>query len=148
MLNIMSTVNYNMHNHSTKDFVKRYFAPMGSVMMKTELVDDIINRRSVEDALDILLSTKWHYTKMVGSMVAGQIHNIPLIDDAFLHVYMLENARKDKLVLFFCGQHNKLLTIDIGYSGSPDVFKKYLEVLTITEFEVYSGLRYLDEECA
>lgn len=145
-MEIITSIYYDGVRHSTIDFVKKYFAPMGSTMMKTTTVDSIITRRSIPESMRLLLSTKWHYTRMVGNMVAGQMHVIELVDDAFLHVYLLENVAKDKLVLYFSGQHGKVLTIDFGFIGNPATFKKYLDVMTVSHFEAYNHISHLIED--
>lgn len=145
-MELISSVVYNANNHSTIDFVKKYFARMAVDMMRYEVVDAMITRRSIRDSITSILETKWNYTKMVGSMVASQAHVVELIDDAWIHVYLLENAPKDKLVLFVSGQHKEVLNIDIGFIGNPETLKRYLKELTITEFEAYADIHHYIED--
>lgn len=145
-MEIIASIVYNQKNHSTIEFIKKYFARMAVSMMKYEAVHASISHRSIGDSMRTLLDTKWEYTKMVGSMVAGQCHQIELVDDAWVHIYLLENASKDKFVMYMSGQHKEVLTIDLGFVGNPKTFKKYIDELTISEFEVYSDVSHLIED--
>lgn len=144
-MEIITTITYNEKNHSTIDFIKKYFAKMAMPMMDYETVEAMISNRSIVQSIESIIKTKWRYTKMVGSMVAGQCHQIELTDNAWIHIYLLENAAKDKFMLYLSGQDKVVMTIDLAYVGKPETFKKYTEELTISDLEVYSGLIHLEE---
>ena len=143
---ITTEIPYDEKRHSTIEFLKKYFARMAVSMMNHDVIESMINRNSIEQSMQEIITTKWNYTRMVGSMVAGQSHLIELIDDAWIHVYLLENAKRDKLVMYISGQHNNVLSLDLGYVGNPDTFKQYTDVLTITDIEVYANAVHLVEE--
>lgn len=144
-MEIILSLDYDARRHSTIDFIDKYFKKMATQMMSFATVSSMISGKSIADSIEAIITTKWKYTKMVGSMVASQVHHIELVDDAWVHVYLLENAKRDKLIVYMSGQHNNVLTVDLGFVGDKATFDRYLTELTVSEIEAYSQVIHLVE---
>ena len=145
-MEIIVSLNYDPNRHSTVDFVAKYFKKMSTTLLQHSVVDSMISDRSILHSIESIISADWKYTKMVGSMVAAQVHHIDLIDEAWVHVYLLVNANRDKLVMYVSGQRLEALTVDLGYIGDKATFDKYLTELTVSEIEAYTQILHLIED--
>ena len=145
-MEIIVSLNHDPKRHTVEEFIAKYFEKMSTTLMTHTAVHNMISGRSIADSIESIITTDWKYTRMVGSMVATQVHLIELVDEAWAHVYLLENAKRDKLVMYVSGQRLVALTVDLGFVGDKAIFDKYLTELSVSEIEAYTQILHLIED--
>lgn len=144
-MEIITSINYSPDRHTLTGFLKKDVKPAVMQLMNPARVRSMIDKKTIIQTIESVITYDWSRMLLMRGVLTGQIVHEKLTDNAWVHVHLITNSNKDKMVLVVSGQHNNVNHLEIGFVGDPDNLKTYLDKMSITQVEAYSNLIHLEE---
>jgi hypothetical protein len=145
-MEIITTVVYDGHRHSLNAFVKKHIKIMIIPMMPAKVVHDAMNNRNMIDTISVILQYNWIPGRLKEGATTGQRTYLKLAGGLQAVVHLIINSAGDRLCMIDIIEPEAPRALIVAYVGNRAAFDTYMREMNITELELYSRLKHLEED--
>lgn len=145
-MEIITSVKYDESRHRLVHFLKEEIKPFRIQLMDPRAVRRAIDNRDHRDTIEILIKHYWSIMLVGRSKVVSQMIPVLLADNLWVHVHLIVNGNKERMVLMVSGREDLPHWVHVAYVGSKQTFDNYMVSLAFNDMDLYNNLTHLDEE--
>lgn len=145
-MEIITKVKYDSKRHAVVHFLKHDIKPFYIQLMDPKIVRRTVNGSTHIETVEALIQHKWTGIRVAPKTAIGQLVPIMLNHDHWVHIHLIINGQKDRMVLLVAGIDKTPAYIHMSYVGKKEVFDTYIKGMNINDFELYSGLTHHVED--
>ncbi|MDD2944920.1 MAG: hypothetical protein PHG15_03720 [Acinetobacter sp.] len=139
-MEIITSIKHDDKRHEVVNFLKNDVKPFIIHLIDPKKVKGYVDGKSVVQTIEEIITGRWTSMLTLPNQITGQMVTVELVDNAWVHVHVMINGKKERMVMLLSGQNKDLNFIDIGFVGNENTFNEYMKKLNISDLEVQMNI--------